>query len=259
MPSIDDSKCILITGATSGIGRALALALVKLPSHPKVIAAGRRKERLEELSKVEGIHTVQLDLSGDLDALKKSVQDLVGRFPDLDTIILNAGIQYEFDFKKPQNIKLEEVLREINTNYTANIAFITYILPHFLKLSDQGHPSFIVTVSSSLAIVPNRPLVANYSATKAAIHSFALSLRAQLVDTNVNIIDIMPPLVESELHDVQGKTEQLAKKWLPLDEFIKVAVDGLRKGAHSIPVGKAKDDFEKFEKGKEEAVMQAVQ
>ena len=83
MPSIDDSKCILITGATSGIGRALALALAKLPSRPQVIAAGRRKERLEELSKIEGIYGVPLNLDTDLDTLKKSVEDLISRFPDV--------------------------------------------------------------------------------------------------------------------------------------------------------------------------------
>ncbi|KAF8874580.1 hypothetical protein CPB84DRAFT_1690059 [Gymnopilus junonius] len=81
MPSIYDSKYILITGAAFGIGRALALALVKLPSHLKIIAAGRRKEWLEELSKVDGIHNVELDLGGLL-------QDLVGRFPDVTSSIL---------------------------------------------------------------------------------------------------------------------------------------------------------------------------
>ena len=83
MSSIDNAKCILITGATSGIGRALALALVNLPNRPQVVAAGRRKERLEELSKVEGISTIQLELSGDPNALKQTAQDLIRRFPEV--------------------------------------------------------------------------------------------------------------------------------------------------------------------------------
>jgi len=82
MPSIDDSKCILITGATSGIGRALALDIAKLPTHPKVIATGRRKDRLEELS-AAGLHAEYLDLSLDLNSLRKSVDDLLARYPDV--------------------------------------------------------------------------------------------------------------------------------------------------------------------------------
>lgn len=125
MPSIDDSKCILITGATSGIGRSLALDLVKLPSKPQVIGAGRRKERLEELAKAD-LHAVSLNLSVELDVLKKSVDDLLARFPEvsfdlqrfvsidelslyvqLDTVILNAGIQLEVDVKKGINMSSE--------------------------------------------------------------------------------------------------------------------------------------------------------
>jgi len=246
-PSIDDSKCILITGATSGIGRALALALAKLPSRPQVIAAGRRKSRLEEMGKVDGVEAVSLDLSADLDTLKKSVDDLITRFPDLDTIILNAGIQHEFHFKNPQDVDLMKIMQEINVNYTSVVALITFVLLHFLKLSEQGRPSFIITVTSGLAITPG-PFVPNYSATKAALHSFSLSLRAQLHDTNVNVLEIMPPLVESELHDSYGTTEKLSKFWMPLDEFTKTTVEELRRGDHHILVGQSKVQFEKYEK-----------
>ncbi|KAF8912852.1 hypothetical protein CPB84DRAFT_1759673 [Gymnopilus junonius] len=256
MPSVDDSKCILVTGATSGIGRALALALAKLPSHPRVIGTGRRKERLEELNKIDGIHGVPLDLNTDLDTLKKSTEDLIIRFPDLDTVILNAGIQREVHFKKPQEINLPDLIEEIGVNYTSNVAFITYVLPHFLKLSAQGRPSFIVTVTSGLAILPGS-FVPNYSASKAALHNFSLSLRAQLHDTNVHVLELIPPLVESELHDVSGTTEILSKFWMPLDDFTKEAVQGFRKGDHNIPVGVTwKDSFEKYEQGKEEAVLE---
>jgi len=255
MPSVDDSKCILVTGATSGIGRSLALALAKLPSRPQIIATGRRKERLEELNKIGGIHAVSLDLNTDLDTLKKSVEDLINRFPDLDTVVLNAGIQREIAFKKPEEINLSDILQEINVNYTSNVAFITYVLPHFLKLSAEGRPSFIIPVTSGLGIIPGS-FVPNYSATKAALHSFSLSLRAQLHDTNVHVLELIPPLVESELHDVSGTTEKLSKFWMPLDEFTEAAVEGFRKGVHNILVGPSKSSFEKYEQGKEEAVLE---
>ncbi|KAF8973752.1 NAD(P)-binding protein [Flammula alnicola] len=252
MPSIDDSKCVLITGATSGIGRALALEIAKLPSRPQVIAAGRRKERLEELSKVDSVHPISLDVTASLDTLKKSVDDLISQFPDLDTLILNAGIQHEFDLKK--DVDMSKILEEMTVNYTSVVALITYALPHFLKLSEQGRPSFIVTVTSGLGIVP-APWIPNYSASKAALRSFTTSLRAQLHSTNVRVMEIIPPLVESELHDPYGTTEMLSEFWMPLDQFTRITMGGLREGGNHIPSGSSKDQFERFEEGKDSIAL----
>jgi len=98
----------------------------------------------------------------------------------------------------------------MHINYTSVVAFISYVLPHFLKLSvrpkpvevsalshrvffqEQGRPSFIVTVTSGLSIVP-LAAVANYSASKAALSSFTTSLRAQLNETNIKVLEIIPP------------------------------------------------------------------
>jgi NADP-dependent 3-hydroxy acid dehydrogenase YdfG len=82
MPGIDESKCVLVTGATSGIGGALARAIANLPSRPRVIAAGRRDDRLQELAK-ENFATVQVDLDTDKDSLKKFVADLLQKYPDV--------------------------------------------------------------------------------------------------------------------------------------------------------------------------------
>ena len=82
MPSIDDSKCVLVTGATSGIGRALALALAKLPSKPRVIAVGRRKDRLEELAK-SGFETVEFDMNTDSFGLKKFADSVMQKYPEV--------------------------------------------------------------------------------------------------------------------------------------------------------------------------------
>jgi NADP-dependent 3-hydroxy acid dehydrogenase YdfG len=82
MLSIDESKCVLITGATSGIGRALALDISQLPSQPTVIGTGRRKERLEEIRKA-GIHPVELNITSDVEALKKRVEEILDEYPDV--------------------------------------------------------------------------------------------------------------------------------------------------------------------------------
>ncbi len=87
---ISSSKSVLITGATSGIGRALALAVAELPSKPQVIAAGRRENRLEELVK-RGLESVSLDLRNDRDALKKDLNNVVEKYPEVSVLRLFRG------------------------------------------------------------------------------------------------------------------------------------------------------------------------
>jgi len=255
MATIDKSKCILVTGATSGIGRALALDIANLPSQPVVIGTGRRKERLEEIGKA-GIHTVELNITSDFGALKEKVDEIVNKYPDLDTVILNAGVQHEFYFKK--GVDMTKVVEEMTINYLSIVAFVNYIMPHFLKLSDDGRSTSIVIVTSGLSVVP-AAWVPNYSASKAALHSFTMSLRAQVHDKKINVIEIVPPLVESELHDAYGTTEKLSKFWIPLSDFTKVTMEGLRKGDHVITMSNVKTLYEQLEQPKEGMVLQMMQ
>jgi short-subunit dehydrogenase involved in D-alanine esterification of teichoic acids len=242
--SIDEAKCVLVIGATSGIGRALALAISELPSRPTVIAAGRRQDRLKELEEKQ-LKTVQLDVSADLETLKETVASLLVKHPNLDAVILASGIQYLHDFNK--DVDINQIIREINVNYVAVVSLISIFMPHFLKLSTEGRPSFIIPITSGLALLPAH-FVPNYSASKAALRSFTTSLRKQLENTKVNVVEIIPPLVESELHDEQGTTERLSKFWMPLDEYTKLTMDGLRKGDHHVAAGSAAKILERFEK-----------
>lgn len=82
MPGIEESKCILVTGATAGIGRSLALALARLPSKPQVIATGRRQDRLNEL-KTAGLEVFQLELDTDMASLKNSVDSILDKYPQV--------------------------------------------------------------------------------------------------------------------------------------------------------------------------------
>jgi len=86
MPGIEASKCILITGATAGIGRSLALALAKLPSQPQVIATGRRQDRLDEL-KIAGLEVFQLEFDTDIASLKKSVDSILEKYPQVRSFL----------------------------------------------------------------------------------------------------------------------------------------------------------------------------
>ncbi|KAI0778527.1 NAD-P-binding protein [Trametes elegans] len=256
MPGIKDAKTVLVIGATSGIGRALALAIHDLESKPTVIVAGRRQERLDEIAKHgDRINATRVDINAGDDDLKAFVQRTVSRYPDLDAVIFSSGIQHIFDLTKPETIDFTKFQNETTTNYISIFKLIVLFLPHLLKLSDAGRPSFIIPITSGLSIVPYAN-VPNYSATKAALHSLDYSLRAQLVKTKVQVIEILPPLVESELHDHQGTTPALAKFWMPLDEFTKQTVAGLIRGDPQVAVGTAGQQLEQYENGKSEAVQQ---
>ncbi|CAK5264779.1 unnamed protein product [Mycena citricolor] len=240
--SIDQARCILVVGATSGIGRALALAISELPSKPTVIAAGRRADRLAELT-VKGLKTVQLDVTEDDAALKTKVDALIAQYPTLDGVLLCSGIQYQQNFLR--EIALSDVKKEVQVNYMAVITLITMFLPHFLKLSGAGLPSWIIPVSSGLGLLPSSQMP-NYCATKAALRSFTISLRRQLLETKVSVIEIIPPLVESELHDDQGTTAFLSKIWMPLADYTAHTLKGLREGKTDIGAGTSEKDVERF-------------
>ncbi|KAJ7293299.1 hypothetical protein C8J57DRAFT_1268663 [Mycena rebaudengoi] len=240
---IDAAKCVLVIGATSGIGRALALSISELPSNPVVVCAGRRQDRLKELKETKKLETYQIDVAADQDTLKKNVDEIVAKFPNLDAIIFSSGIQYQLDFKA--TVDLDQVAREIQINYLSVVSLISLFLPHLLKLGAEGRPTFIIPITSALGLMPAPPVI-NYCASKAALRSFTTSLRIQMKGTNVNVIEIIPPLVESELHDEQGTSEQLSKIWMPLDEYTKKTMDGLRKGDTHVPVGMAETVFKRF-------------
>ncbi|KZT21658.1 NAD(P)-binding protein [Neolentinus lepideus HHB14362 ss-1] len=252
MANITDSKCVLVIGATAGIGRTLAASIHALPSNPTVIVSGRRQERLDELAKT-GLETIQFDVNADAESLQAFVDELLGRYPQVDTVVFSAAVQYEYDFTKPETLDLKKFYSELNLNYITIVTLITYLLPHFFKLGEKGQPCFLLPITSNLGIAPGA-WTPCYSATKAALHSLALSLNEQLKDTNVRIMEIMPPLVESELHNTAGNTERVAQYWMPLDKFVHDVMEGLKRGDRTIAVGMSADQYERFEKGKEEIV-----
>ncbi|KAH7634014.1 hypothetical protein B0T09DRAFT_101597 [Sordaria sp. MPI-SDFR-AT-0083] len=228
-------KTVLITGATSGIGQALAERMIA--SGVFVIAIGRRKERLDDLVKKHGSDKVAaepFDIS-DLSALPNWVKHITTTYPKLDSIVLNAGLQKTLLFTKPETIDLAAHSTELTTNYLSPLHLITLFLPHLISLSPQ--PTSIIVVSSCLSLIP-LPRCANYCATKAATHSLVWSLRAQLTGPeaehtkHIKVIEILPPAVKTELHKIQKDLVEQGQGdfGMELDEFADFTWGELEKG-----------------------------
>jgi uncharacterized oxidoreductase len=198
---------VLITGGGTGIGRAFAEALHKKGA--RVIIAGRREAPLAEVAAANpGMAYVVLDVA-DPAAIKTVAARIVAEHPDLNVVVNNAGIMKVEDLSKGQ-IDLALVEETLNINLLGTIRLTAALLPHLLTQKDAT----VVTVSSGLAFVP---LAATpiYNATKAAIHSWSQSLRHQLRNTSVKVVEWAPPAVATDL--MPGHAEN--PNSMPLADF----------------------------------------
>lgn len=200
---------VLVTGGGSGIGRRLAEELQKRGN--QVVIAGRRQDVLEAACAANpGMQSIVLDVS-DPAAVKRFAGEVVARFPALNFLINNAGMLASEDLTAdPVDLNVAE--RTIVTNLLGPIRLTAALLPHL-----QRQPrAKIVNVSSGLGFVPLAS-APTYSATKAALHSYTLSLRHQLRDTNVTVTEIIPPYVQTTLVSEEQAVDPAA---MPLEDFI---------------------------------------
>jgi uncharacterized oxidoreductase len=200
---------ILITGGGSGIGRALAEAFHKLGN--QVIIAARGKKSLDEtIAANPGMKSVTLDVS-DPKSIQSFAAQVAKDFPTLNVIINNAGIMRPENLLEAPNY-LSDAEAIVTTNLLGPIRLTAALLPSLRK---QPHAT-IMTVSSGLAFVPFA-MTPTYCATKAAIHSYTQSLRYQLRSTKVEVIELIPPYVQTTL---MGDQQAEDPKAMPLNEFI---------------------------------------
>jgi uncharacterized oxidoreductase len=181
---------VLVTGGASGIG--LALAARWLASGAEVIVCGPREEALAAArAQHPGLRTRVCDIADP--AQRVALRDwVIAEAPGLDVLVNNAGIQRRMDLRDPG--PWEATRGELAVNLEAPIHLATLFLPHLLSRPAAA----IVNVSSGLAFVP-LAAVPVYCATKAALHSFTLSLRHQLMGTAVRVVELMPPAVDTDL------------------------------------------------------------
>jgi len=198
---------ILITGGGSGIGRGLAEAFHALGN--QVVVAGRRKQALEETTRANpGMKSIELDIQ-DPAAIREFAAKAVAEFSTLNVLINNAGIM-RTEKLLAQQPALDDAEAIVTTNLLGPIRLTAALLPH---LQSQPH-SAIVNVSSGLAFLP-LAYTPTYCATKAALHSYTMSLRYQLKATNIDVIELVPPYVQTQL--MSGAEDPRA---MPLDKFI---------------------------------------
>ena len=200
---------LLITGGNSGIGRAMAEAFHKRGN--KVIIAGRTQKTLDEVTEANpGIESLRLDI-GDAGSIKAFAATLTEKYPALNAVIHMAGIMQNEYLQDPE-AALEVAEATVATNLLGPIRLTEALLPALLKQPAAA----ILTVSSGLAYVPLF-MTPTYCATKAAVHSYTQSLRFQLKDTSVQVIELIPPYVQTSL---MGERQSEDPNAMPLADYV---------------------------------------
>ena len=174
-----------------GIGFSLAEELVKVGN--EVIICGRRKDKLAEAKKkLPQVTTAVCDVSKAED--RETLYNwAICKFPELNILINNAGIQRRINFKNGIG-ELMNKEDEIDINLVSTIHLSAWFIPEFMKRKESA----IINISSGLGFIPIA-MMPVYCATKAAIHSFSVTLRHQLKDTPVKVFEIIPPIVDTDL------------------------------------------------------------
>lgn len=211
-------RTVLITGGATGIGFELARRF--LAAKNNVIICGRREDRLNAATRdLPGVIAIQCDVAREAERLRL-YETVTATYPNLDILVNNAGIQNRPPpITTPQDWNSYE--REISTNLEAPIHLSLLFTQHLAKRS----PATIINVTSGLAFSP-LAFMPTYCATKAALHSFTLSLRHQLRETPISVVEIIPPKVQTDLGGVG-----LHDDGAPLNDFVDHTWQQLGSGA----------------------------
>jgi uncharacterized oxidoreductase len=221
-------RTILITGGSAGIGLAFALKFLELGN--EVIVTGRRQAALDEVkAKHPRLHIIQSD-AADTAQIAALAARVKVEFPKLDVLMNNAGILLYKNLKATAS-DLDGLMAEMNIN----VGGVLRTMSAFVGIL-TANKGTVINVSSGLAFVPLPPAPI-YSATKAAIHSYTQSLRFQLEETGVEVIELMPPAVKT---DLTAALSEGGASLMTTDELVKQSFASLKAGALEIRPGQSK-------------------
>jgi uncharacterized oxidoreductase len=224
-----NGRTILITGGSAGIGLAFALKFVELGN--EVIVTGRRQAVLDEVkAKHPKLHTIQSDVA-DPAQIAALAARMKADFPKLDVLMNNAGIGLYKNLKGSA-----EDLAGLTVEMNVNAGGVIRMTSAFIDIL-KAKKGTLINVSSALAFVP-LPCLPIYCATKAAIHSYTQSLRFQLEETGVEVIELMPPAVKTDM--TADLREDDGITLITTDELVKQSFASLKTGALEIRPGQSK-------------------
>ncbi|MEM9816388.1 MAG: SDR family NAD(P)-dependent oxidoreductase [Cyanobacteria bacterium P01_D01_bin.6] len=219
-----NGKRIVITGGGSGIGLAMARSLASEGAH--VVITGRDQNKLAAAaSHHANISSQVCDVTDE--AAVVALRDAMDAAGGTDMLVNNAGVMHWFDVK--QAFPLEKQLQEIDIDVSGPVRLVHHFLPGMLR-----RESVIVNVSSGLAYIPYAPAPV-YSASKAFLHAYTQSLRAQLAGTPVRVIELLPPVVDTPL---AGDLEPSFPRMSP-ENLVSAFIQGLKHNADEITPGQS--------------------
>lgn len=223
------NRTILITGGSGGIGLAFALKFIELGN--EVIVTGRRQAVLDLVkAKYPRIHTIRSDVANPTEIAALAAR-MKADFPKLDVLVNNAGIS-RYRNLATSAANLDELMVEVNIN----VGGVLRMTSAFIDIL-AANKGTLINVSSGLAFVP-LPCLPIYCATKAAIHSYTQSLRFQLENSDVEIIEIMPPAVKTDM--TADISDHDGISLITTDKLMKLTFASLRKGSLEIHPGQSR-------------------
>lgn len=244
-----NTKIVWITGASSGIGKGMAIALSKFDT--KLILSSRNQKQLNAVKLMcenpANVFVLPLDLE-DLECMPAKISEVISAFGSVDVIIHNGGLSQR-SLVKDTSIAVDQKL--MNVNYLGTVGLTKAILPHFIK-NDRGH--FIVTTSVVGKVAT--PLRSSYSASKHALHGFFDSLRAEVYKNNIKVTLLCPGFVNTQVSvnaltgdgSPQHKIDVATENGMSVERFVYCFIKKMKNDPEELVIGGFKEKLAVFVK-----------